>query len=110
MSHTHKCMSCGESWQCPQSPGDCKANESVLPSLVLRGPNGPQMFDHICQRKPRSETVACYAKPVAWIRPWDGDDSDIGLYVIEYGKQPPSDNHQWAPLYAEDKELYESIE
>jgi hypothetical protein len=58
MSHTHKCMSCGESWQCPQSPGDCKANESVLPSLVLRGPNGPQMFDHICQRKPRSETAS----------------------------------------------------
>lgn len=52
MSHQHKCMSCGQSWDCPHPPSDCKAGESVFPTVVLRGPNGPQVFDHVCQRKP----------------------------------------------------------
>lgn len=55
--HAHKCMSCGESWECP-IPGDCLAQAKVLPSIILKGPNGPQVFDHVCQRKtaPVSET------------------------------------------------------
>lgn len=50
-THVHRCMSCGESWFCPHPPADCKAGESVFPTLQLRGPNGVAQFDHICQRK-----------------------------------------------------------
>lgn len=50
MSHNHKCMSCGESWECP-IPSGCLAQADVLPSIVLKGPRGPQVFDHVCQRK-----------------------------------------------------------
>lgn len=49
--HVHRCMSCGESWYCPHAPGDCKAGEYVLPSLVLKGPNGPTVFHHACPNK-----------------------------------------------------------
>lgn len=48
--HVHTCMSCGQSWNCP-IPEHCLAQESVLPSIVLPGPHGPQIFDHVCQRK-----------------------------------------------------------
>lgn len=51
----------------------------------------------------------CYPKPCAWVREWDGDDSDIGMFVIEYGAEPPADNHQWHPLYAESQELCEAL-
>lgn len=51
----------------------------------------------------------CFPKAVAWIRPWDGDVSDEGNFVIEWGLAPPSDNLQWTPLYAEDETVYESI-
>lgn len=57
----------------------------------------------------RSERRACFPKAVGWIREWDGDDSDIGNFVIEWGTEPPADNHQWTPLYAEDEAVYESI-
>lgn len=50
--HIHRCMSCGAEWYCPHQPGDCKAGEGVFPVIQLRGPNGVQTFDHICQRKP----------------------------------------------------------
>ena len=49
--HVHTCMSCGESWYCPHPPGDCAAGNNVLPSLTLRGPNGPTVFHHACPRK-----------------------------------------------------------
>lgn len=36
---------------------------------------------------------------VAWIRPWDGDDSDLGNMlaepVIDGDTTPPADNHEW---------------
>ena len=54
-------------------------------------------------------TKVCYGQPCAWVREWDGDESDIGMMVIEYGAEPPGDNHQWFPLYAESKELYEAL-
>lgn len=51
--HVHRCMSCGEKWYCPHPPGDCNAGENALPSLTLRGPNGPTVFHHACPgRKP----------------------------------------------------------
>lgn len=53
--------------------------------------------------------IACFSKPVAWIRPWDGDVSDEGNFVIEWGTKPPADNHEWTPLYAESEEVHEAI-
>lgn len=55
-THPHKCMSCGESWECP-IPHDCLAQPNVMPSIMLKGPKGPQVFDHVCQRKAVPEAV-----------------------------------------------------
>ena len=55
------------------------------------------------------ETKACYGKPVAWIREWDGDDSDLGNFVVEWGTEAPADNHEWEPLYAESEGLHECM-
>lgn len=49
--HIHRCMSCGERWYCPHPPRDCSAQENVLPSLTLRGPNEPTVFHHACPGK-----------------------------------------------------------
>ena len=38
-------------------------------------------------------------EPVAWIREWDGDDSDIGTYLSEVCTTMPADGYQWQPLY-----------
>lgn len=46
--HIHRCMSCNERWYCPHTPSDCKAGFNVLPSLTLRGPDGPTVFHHAC--------------------------------------------------------------
>ena len=51
VSHIHKCMRCGESFFC-LSPATCKANESVMPRIVVPGPDGkPQVFEHVCEAK-----------------------------------------------------------
>lgn len=38
---------------------------------------------------------------VAWIRPWDGDESDFGNMlaepVIDEDTTPPADGHEWFP-------------
>ena len=49
--HIHRCMSCGQRWFCPHPATDCKAKEDVFPSVVLKGPDGSQIFHHICQGK-----------------------------------------------------------
>jgi len=49
--HVHTCMSCSKSWFCPHPQADCKAGENVMPSLILRGPDGPTVFRHECQGK-----------------------------------------------------------
>ncbi len=51
--HVHRCMSCGKQWRCP-TPAVCGAQERVLPIVVLDGPEGPQLFDHVCQRSRQS--------------------------------------------------------
>ena len=60
-------------------------------------------------RSETGETKACYGKPVAWIREWDGDDSDLGNFVVEWGTEAPADNHEWEPLYAESEGLHECM-
>lgn len=50
-AHVHRCMSCGGKWYCPHPTSDCKAGEAVFPSLVLRGPDGPTVFHHVCEKK-----------------------------------------------------------
>lgn len=49
--HTHTCMACGGKWYCPHPPNDCGAGENVFPSITLRGPNGPTVFHHVCEKK-----------------------------------------------------------
>lgn len=49
-THPHKCMSCGELWEC-LNPGDCLVGAEAMPSIMLKGPKGPQVFDHVCQRR-----------------------------------------------------------
>ncbi len=45
--HTHTCMRCGESFYC-LVPAQCKAQEKVMPRVAVPGPNGPQLFEHVC--------------------------------------------------------------
>lgn len=49
MKHAHTCMSCGGQWYC--STEGCQAKEEVFPTLIVPGARGPQIFDHVCQRK-----------------------------------------------------------
>ena len=59
MTHTHNCMRCGGSFFC-LSPATCKAGQSVMPRIVVPGPEGtPQIFEHVC-----ASTVAPGPKPV----------------------------------------------
>lgn len=48
--HTHICMRCGETFFC-LVPAQCKAEERVLPRVAVPGPNGPQIFEHVCYPK-----------------------------------------------------------
>lgn len=51
MSHTHKCMRCDEDFYC-LTPDTCKAGPDVMPRVVVQGPSGPQIFEHVCQGTP----------------------------------------------------------
>jgi hypothetical protein len=42
------------------------------------------------------------AKPVAWRREWDGDDSDLGMWIYEEEREP--DGYIWQALYAVEPE------
>lgn len=47
-----------------------------------------------------SEEQAASAEPVAWIREWDGDESDLGQFVIVGAKDEIDDVPGWFPVYA----------
>lgn len=46
--HKHKCMRCGNEFDC-QTPDVCTAQYAVLPSIVVRGENGPEVREHCRQ-------------------------------------------------------------
>ena len=39
-------------------------------------------------------------EPVAWCREWQGDVSDLGNMIVEFGHFKPTDGQEWQPLYA----------
>lgn len=53
-THKHRCMRCGEEFYC-LAPSHCVAAEAVMPKVVVQGPNGPQLFEHVCKRKGEHE-------------------------------------------------------
>lgn len=59
--HNHICMSCGEKWDCPNFD-HCKAKVYCLPQVILWGPKGPEIFDHICQRQKPKDNV--FGEPI----------------------------------------------
>lgn len=53
--HVHRCMRCGQAFFC-LSPKTCKAKVSVMPRVVVPGPDDTAvMFEHVCVAKDRTD-------------------------------------------------------
>lgn len=51
--HAHKCMRCDAEFYCLY-PEVCKASKNVMPRVIVPGPNGPEVFEHVCKQKDKS--------------------------------------------------------